>query len=162
VELLSEDDADTDVGGDTPMIVPDLDPATTTTPHLVVFGSKQGTAYLVDRDNPPGGLIQRQACNRIDPTIDGSLLNPNLSQPPFGTIAPLVVFGPYSETYTGTNWARANHSRLLPGGRWNELRLHVRRYQGLRKLYQPRAARIGQASNRGLPRIAGVSLDRLR
>ena len=101
------DDADTDVGGDTPMIVPDLDPATTTTPHLVVFGSKQGTAYLVDRDNPPGGLIQRQACNRIDPTVDGSLLNPNLSQPPFGTMAPLVVFGPYSETYTGTNWAKA-------------------------------------------------------
>src|SRR5262249_2641155 len=41
------------------------------------------------------------------PTVDGSLLNPLVSQPPFGTIAPLVVFGPYSEIYTMSNNARA-------------------------------------------------------
>src|SRR5262249_37868878 len=87
------DDADTDLGGDSPLLVPDLDPSTTTTPHLVVFGSKQGTAYLVDRDNLPGSLIQRQPCNYTDPTQDTSLLGPD-PQPPFGSVGPLVVFGP--------------------------------------------------------------------
>ncbi len=100
------DDADTDLGGDTPMIIPDLDPAATNTPHLVTFGSKQGTAYLVDRDNPPGGLVQRQSCNLADSTLDGSLLGPD-PQPPFGTVGPLEVFGPYSEVYTMGNNARA-------------------------------------------------------
>jgi outer membrane protein assembly factor BamB len=100
------DDADTDLGGDTPMIIPDLDPSTTSTPHLVAFGSKQGTVYLVDRDNVPGRLDQRQPCNPTDPTVDGSLLGP-APQPPFGTVAPLSVFGPYSEVYTMSDNARA-------------------------------------------------------
>jgi hypothetical protein len=100
------DDADTDLGGDSPMIIPDLDPATTNTPHLVVFGSKQGTAYLIDRDNPPGQLVQRQPCNIDNPTADTSLLGSD-PQPPFGTVGPLDVFGPYSETYTMSNNARA-------------------------------------------------------
>jgi len=100
------DDADTDLGGDSPLLVPDLDPSTTTTPHLVVFGSKQGTAYLVDRDNLPGSLVQRQPCNYQDPTQDTSLLGPD-PQPPFGSVGPLVVFGPYSEIYTQSNNARA-------------------------------------------------------
>jgi hypothetical protein len=88
------------------MIIPDLDPSTTSTPHLVVFGSKQGTAYLIDRDNPPGQLLQRQPCNLIDSTADTSLLGPD-PQPPFTTLGPLDVFGPYSEIYTMANNARA-------------------------------------------------------
>jgi len=100
------DDADTDLGGDSPVVLPDLDPSTTSTPHLVAFGSKQGTAYLVDRDRLPGRLDQRQNCNLTDPTVDGSLLGPS-PQPPFGTVAPLDVFGPYSEVYTQSDYARA-------------------------------------------------------
>jgi hypothetical protein len=100
------DDADTDLGGDTPMILPDVDPSTTSTPHLVAFGSKQGTAYLVDRDNLPGRLDQRQSCNLTDSTVDGSLLGPD-PQPPFGTVAPLSVFGPYSEIFTMGDKAKA-------------------------------------------------------
>jgi len=90
------DNTDTDLGGDSPMIVPDLDPSTTATPHLVVFGSKQGTAYLINRDYLPGRLDHRQPCNFDDSTADTSLLAP-VPQPPFGTVGPLVVFGPYSE-----------------------------------------------------------------
>jgi hypothetical protein len=100
------DDADTDLGGDSPLIVPDLDPSTTSTPHLIAFGSKQGTAYLVDRDNAPGGSFARQPCNLTDSTVDGSLLGGD-PQPPFGTIAPLDVFGPYSEIHTQSDNARA-------------------------------------------------------
>jgi len=100
------DDADTDLGGDPPMVVPDLDPSTTSTPHLVVFGSKQGTAYLIDRDNVPGPTDQRQGCNTTDSTADTSLLGPS-PQPPFGTVGPLSVFGPYSEVYTMSDNAKA-------------------------------------------------------
>jgi hypothetical protein len=100
------DDADTDLGGDSPMVIPDLDPLATRTPHLVVFGSKQGTAYLINRDGPPGNLTGRQPCNLNDSTLDRSLLSPH-PQPPFGTAGPLDVFGPYSETYTMSNNARA-------------------------------------------------------
>jgi hypothetical protein len=100
------DDADTDLGGDTPMIIPDLDPSTTSTPHLVAFGSKQGTAYLIDRDSLPRGRVRRQPCNLTDPSVDESLLGPDLL-PPFNTVAPLLVFGPYSELYTMSDNAKA-------------------------------------------------------
>jgi len=100
------DDADTDLGGDSPMVIPDLDPAATRTPRLVVFGSKQGTAYLIDRDHPPGNLSGRAACNLTDSSQDRSLLSPR-PQPPFGMAGPLSVFGPYSEVYTMSNNARA-------------------------------------------------------
>jgi outer membrane protein assembly factor BamB len=100
------DDADTDLGGDSPMVIPDLSPLATRTPRLVVFGSKQGTAYLVNRDSPPGNLTRRAPCNLNDSTLDRSLLSPH-PQPPFGAAGPLDVFGPYSETYTMANNARA-------------------------------------------------------
>jgi hypothetical protein len=100
------DDADTDLGGDSPMVIPDLDPLATRTPRLVVFGSKQGTAYLIDRDRPPGNLSGRAPCNLNDSSQDRSLLGPR-PQPPFNMVGPLSVFGPYSEVYTMSNNARA-------------------------------------------------------
>jgi len=99
------DTADTDLAGSTPIIVPDLDPATTSTPHLVSFGSKQGNAYLVDRDNLPGALNQRPTCSS-DPSSDPSLIPPD-PQPYYGGLpGPLNVFGPYSETCTMGDNAR--------------------------------------------------------
>ena len=86
--------ADADVGADSPMIV-DLDPALTSTPHLLAFGSKQGNVYLLDRDHLPGALDARPPCSS-DASQDASLLAPT-PQPQFGTPGPLNVFGPYSE-----------------------------------------------------------------
>ena len=86
--------ADADVGADSPMLL-DVDPAATSTPHLVVFGSKQGNVYLVDRDHLPGALDARPPCSS-DASQDASLLPPG-AQPQFGTPGPLSVFGPYSE-----------------------------------------------------------------
>jgi hypothetical protein len=90
------DQSDIDLSGSAPMIIPDLDTTTTSTPHLVAFGGKQGNVYLVDRDNLPGRLDQRQPCS-TDATTDRSLLSPDI-QSQFGTRGPLNVFGPYSET----------------------------------------------------------------
>jgi hypothetical protein len=99
------DHADTDLGGSTPVVIPDLDPATTSTPHLVAFGSKQGNAYLVDRDNLPGRTDQRPECSP-DSSSDPSLLPPDL-QPYYGGLTgPLNVFGPYSEDCTQGDNAR--------------------------------------------------------
>jgi hypothetical protein len=95
---------DTDVAG-TPVIVPDLDPSTTSTPHLVAFGSKQGNVYLVDRDNLPGRVDQRPLCSG-DPSSDPSLIPPD-PRPYYGGLpGPLNVFGPYSETCTQGDNAR--------------------------------------------------------
>src|SRR5262249_8138167 len=55
---------DIDVAGSSPVVIPDLDPATTATPHLLAFGSKQGNVYLLDRDHLPGSLERRQACSQ--------------------------------------------------------------------------------------------------
>ena len=98
------DRADVDVGGATPVLLPDLDPATTSTPHLVAFGGKQGNVYLVDRDRLPGGLDVRPACS-TDSTTDGSLLPPG-PQPQFGARGPLNVFGPYSDLYGNLDMAK--------------------------------------------------------
>lgn len=99
------DTADTDLAGSTPVVMPDLDPSTTSTPHLVAFGSKQGNVYLVDRDHLPGRLDQRPACS-TDPSTDPSLIAPD-PRPYYGGLpGPLNVFGPYSETCTQGNDAR--------------------------------------------------------
>jgi hypothetical protein len=92
------DTADTDLGGSTPAIIPDLDPSPTSTLSLVAFGSKQGNAYIVDRNNLPGRVDQRPPCG-TDPSADASLIPPD-PQPQFGTPGPLNVFGPYSERFT--------------------------------------------------------------
>jgi outer membrane protein assembly factor BamB len=114
---------DTDLSGTAPIVI-DLDPARTSTPHLLSFGGKGGNAYLVDRDNMPGRLDHRPNCHWIssdvnrplDPTAapaDGSLFGPELrsyyrsedglNQPRPG---PLNAFGPYTEGPTCCNHAR--------------------------------------------------------
>jgi len=90
------DQSDIDLSGSAPIIIPDLDPATTSTPHLVTFGGKQGNVYLIDSDHLPGGVIQRPTCT-IDSSLDQSLLSPDF-QPQFLARGPLNVFGPYSES----------------------------------------------------------------
>lgn len=98
------DTVDADLGGSSPMIIPDLDPARTSTPHLLTFGSKQGNVYLVDRDRLPGSLAMRPACS-MDPASDPSLLGPD-AQPQFGTRGPLNVFGPYTEQFGNLDYAK--------------------------------------------------------
>jgi outer membrane protein assembly factor BamB len=53
------DDEDEDLGGATPLILPDF--PGTTTPHLLFTGGKDGLAYLLNRDNlgGTGGEIQK-------------------------------------------------------------------------------------------------------
>jgi hypothetical protein len=100
---------DTDLGGSAPLVVPDFDPASTATPHLVTFGGKQGNAYIVDRDRLPGSLIGRQPCN-MQPSgaaSDGSLIPPD-PQPYYdGNPGPLNIFKPYTENCTQGDNARA-------------------------------------------------------
>ena len=91
------DTFDVDLGGGSPVVLPDLDPATTNTPRLVTFGGKQGNFYLVNRDSLPGGVAQRHPCS-TNSTTDLSLLPPG-PQPQFSTRGPLNVFGPYSEEF---------------------------------------------------------------
>lgn len=89
---------DLDLGGGAPLVV-DLPRGASATPHLLVHGgSKQGNAYLLDRDRMPGSLVKRPPCAENPEAAaarDGSLLPPT-AQPPFTTPAPLSVFGPYS------------------------------------------------------------------
>jgi hypothetical protein len=90
--------ADADLGGSSPALLPDLDPTSTSTPHLIAFGGKQGNVYLVDRDQMAGDLTSRPPCG-ADPTADGSLLPPDPQPELGGARGPLNVFGPYSEVY---------------------------------------------------------------
>lgn len=103
---------DIDLGSGTPIVV-DL-PKKKIGAHLLVHtGSKQGNAYLLDRDHMPGGLTIRQPCAtdlRTGAEHDRSLLPPD-AQPQFGTRGPLNVFGPYSERYGMGDFAR---SRTTP------------------------------------------------
>ena len=98
------DTNDIDLGGNSPLLVPDLDHATTTTTHTVAFGSKQGSVYLVDRDHLPGRLDHRPPCGTDSPS-DRSLIPPN-PQPQFGARGPLQVFRPYSEAYGSIDLAK--------------------------------------------------------
>lgn len=88
-----------------PMVLPDLDPASTTTPRLLAFGGKQGTLYLLDRDRLPRPADRRPPCSR-DASTDRSLLPPD-AQPQFGAAGPLSVFGPYTEEH-----AQLDHARM--------------------------------------------------
>jgi hypothetical protein len=98
------DDSDTDLGGSSPLLLPVFDGARTATPKLVVFGGKQGNVYLLPRDRLPGALDRRPPCS-TDAASDGSLLPPG-PQPQFGTRGPLNVFGPYTDQYGNSDWAK--------------------------------------------------------
>jgi mono/diheme cytochrome c family protein len=87
----------------------DLDPATTSTPKLLVLGGKQGNVYLLDRARMPGSLIKRPPVSE-DPGTDGSLLPPD-PQPQFGKRGPINVFGPYADKNAMNDQAR---SRTTP------------------------------------------------
>ena len=95
---------DIDLGSSGTVVI-DLDPATTSTPHLLVAGGKQGNVYLIDRANMPGSLVKRPAPSE-DSNTDGSLLAPEI-QPQFGKRGPLNVFGPYADRNAMSNQARS-------------------------------------------------------
>jgi hypothetical protein len=100
------DAGDIDLGGSSPVLLPELDPASTTTPRLIAFGGKQGSVYLVDRDTLGGGfdVDARPPCD-ADSTTDRSLVPPG-PQPQYQARGPLNVFGPYSERYGQGDWAK--------------------------------------------------------
>ena len=79
------DEAGIDLGGSSPVVLPDLTATKTTTPHLVAFAGNGGTVYLLDRDHLNGGVEHRPACG-IDPALDTSLLSVQKK--------PINVFGP--------------------------------------------------------------------
>ena len=95
---------DIDLGSSGTVVI-DLDPAITSTPHLLVAGGKQGNVYLIDRENMPGSLVKRPAPSENSNT-DGSLLAPEI-QPQFGKRGPLNVFGPYEDRNGMGNQARS-------------------------------------------------------
>jgi len=105
------DDSDIDLTGSGATLLPDLDPTTTSTPSLMAVGGKQGNAYLIDRNNLPGSLTSRPACNRNNPTADppdGSLWDPNAGRSYYGgSPGPLNVFGPYGDFDNNGNFAKA-------------------------------------------------------
>ncbi len=100
---------DIDLGSGGAALLPDIDPASTTTPRLMVVGGKQGNAYLLERTRLPGRLDRRPPCSE-DSATDASLLPPE-AQPQFGKRGPLNVFGPYSERAAAIDMAR---SRSVP------------------------------------------------
>jgi len=102
---------DIDLGSGGASLLPDLAANATGTPHLLVFGGKQGNAYLLDRDRMPGRLDRRQPCSG-DAASDGSLLPPQ-AQPQFGRRGPLNVFGPYSEQDAAMDLARARSATAV-------------------------------------------------
>jgi len=101
------DNSDVDLCGSGVVILPDLDPTTTSTPHLISLGGKQGNGYLVDRDNMPGSLDQRPLCGSSS-LADGSLWDPNAPRPYLdNNPGPLNIFGPYSEIHAQGDQAKA-------------------------------------------------------
>lgn len=105
---------DIDLGSGGAMLIPDLDPTTTTTPRLLALGGKQGNVYLLDRTRLPGRLDRRQPCSD-DAAGDASLLPPQ-DQPQFGRRGPLNVFGPYSDKDAALNQARGRSVPAYFGG----------------------------------------------
>jgi hypothetical protein len=103
------DNVDIDLGSSAAIIIPDLDPQSTSTPHLAVVGGKQGNVYLLDRSHLPGSLEHRPLPS-TDSSTDGSLL-PTEPQPQFKARGPVNVFGPYTDLFG--NWDNAR-SRSTP------------------------------------------------
>jgi hypothetical protein len=102
----SSDAYDADLGGDSPLLLPDESASGTSTPRLIAFGSKQGAVYMLERDALPGGLDTRPPCAEggvLDAERDSSLLPPpgvtycDPQDPTRCVRGPLSVFGPYSD-----------------------------------------------------------------
>jgi cytochrome c553/type 1 glutamine amidotransferase len=151
---------DIDLGSGGSSLLPALDPAATRTPHLLVIGGKQGNAYLLDRDQLPGKLDWRPACDTA-PAQDGSLLAPG-PQPQFGTRGPLNVFGPYSEVDAALDKARARSApaafRDDSGAVYVYLTGNSKRAEGSSESVAPSLARLKVVTRAGQP--AYLAVDR--
>jgi hypothetical protein len=75
---VTESQADQDLGSGGEMLLPDLMDSTNTVKHLVVGAGKDGSIYLVDRDNM--GKFD-SAKNNIWQQLDGQLGGPIFSSP---------------------------------------------------------------------------------
>lgn len=100
--------ADIDIGS-SPAILIDLPAEASATPNLLVLGGgKQGNIYLLDRDQMPGSLTQRQPC-ALDPATDGSLLAPEI-QPEWKRRGPINLFKPFSDEFGAYDQAKSRTS----------------------------------------------------
>ncbi len=90
-----------DLAGSAPMLLPDNPSAT---PHVMVFGGKQGNVYLIDRDHLLAAGDRRSPCS-TDVSTDRSL-HPPEAQPQFGARGPLNVFGPYTDDFGQVDYAK--------------------------------------------------------
>jgi len=91
------DENNLDVGASAPLLLPNLNPAQTTSPQLVGFGSKNGSVYLLDRNRVPARVDKRPPCEPTDSEKDASLHSPSPQSHLTGKRGPLNVFGPYSD-----------------------------------------------------------------
>jgi mono/diheme cytochrome c family protein len=102
---------DIDIGS-SGVVVIDLPQDTTQTPHLLALGGgKQGNAYLLDRNNMPGGTKIRHPCSD-DPQTDLSLLAPE-RQPHLNVRGPVNVFGPFSDEIGMINQAKSRSTAAV-------------------------------------------------
>jgi outer membrane protein assembly factor BamB len=125
---------DMDLGASSPILV-DLAANSSSTPHLLALGgAKQGNAYLLDREQLPGSLTQRQPCSD-DAASDRSLLAPE-PQPQFGRRGPLNIFGPYTERDGMGDQARSRSTLA-----------HFRNAAGIDYLFATGSAKTGAAQS---------------
>jgi outer membrane protein assembly factor BamB len=117
---VTESQADQDLGSGGEMLLPDLMDSTNTVKHLVVGAGKDGSIYLVDRDNM--GKFD-SAKNNIWQQLDGQLGGPIFSSPAYyngnlyyGAIgAPLEAFGIAAAKLSATPTSRSATSFVTRG-----------------------------------------------
>ena len=153
--------ADIDLASSGAVLI-DLDPAQTSTPHLLLLGGmKQGNVYLLDRRNMPGSL-ERRPPQSDDSGSDGSLLAPH-AQPQFGKRGPLNVFGPYLDHSAMNDQARsrstAAYFRSAAGGHYAFITGSAKTGPRLDISTPPGLARVGIRSAPGKP--AWLELEQL-
>lgn len=91
------DDNNLDLAASPPLLLPNLNPAQTSSTLLVAFGSKNGTIYLLDRNRMAPRTDKRPPCEAGDSEKDTSLHSP-IPQPHLnGKRGPINVFGPFSD-----------------------------------------------------------------
>jgi outer membrane protein assembly factor BamB len=138
---------DIDLGSGGPAVLPNLDPASTKTPYLLVVGGKQGNVYLLNRVHLGGALDQRPACS-TDSSHDASLLSP-VNQPQFSKPGPLNVFGPYTDTTAAVDQARG---RSVPA--------YFRGPEGTNYLFVTGSTKTGTDSTTSIPPgLARLKID---